>query len=186
MKRRQVLAGLGGVTAVISGLTGTGAFTSVAADRNVDVAVTGDNDAALVLSQLGAGERSQEDGSPEQVEFSFPSAEEQVAGLGLGANSVYEFDRDAEESSQTTPQEGLLRIKNQGSQPVTVYSELKTPSELEIEIYDVTDPDRTALRDDPAELSVGDSVDVGFRIRTFGADAVEHKETLTIVAEDPN
>jgi len=45
---------------------------------------------------------------------------------------------------------------------------------LAIELHDATG--RTAPQDDPPELSVRESVDVGFRLRTFD-------ETLTIVAE---
>lgn len=67
-----------------------------------------------------------------------------------------------------------------------VYSKHETDSELEIELYDETDPDETALRDEPAELNVGESVDVGFRIRTFGADVDTFDETLTIVADQPD
>jgi len=45
---------------------------------------------------------------------------------------------------------------------------------LAIELHDAID--RTALRDDPPELNVRESVDVGFRLRTFD-------ETLHIVTE---
>ncbi|WP_336038249.1 hypothetical protein [Halobacterium yunchengense] len=188
MKRRTFLAGLGATAAGSSAVLGTGAFTSVSADRRLQVEVASDDDALLALTQLGSGFRSAEDGTPEKVEFSFPSMEEQVDdhGLGLGADSVYEFDRDADESSTEEPTEGLLRIENQGTQPVTVYSEHQTDSELEVELYDVEDDDETALRDDPALLDVGESVDVGFRIRTVGADVGEFEETLTIVADQPD
>lgn len=186
MKRRQLITAIGGLAAGTSLTLGSGAFTSVSADRGLEVETVGDNDALLRLKQLGAGGRSIEDGSSEKVKFRFPSFGERLDGLGLGSDSVYEFDRDSKESDESNPDEGLLRISNQGTQLVQVYSQFETDSELEVEIYDVTDPDETALRDDPVELSTGAHVDVGFRIRTFGAETGRFNETLTIVADQPD
>jgi hypothetical protein len=185
MKRRTFLVGFGGLTAATSFTLGTDSFTSVSAYRRLTVETTNDNYALLALKQLGDGKRSVEDGTPELVGFSCPGLEERRADpeLGLGTDSVYEFDQDANEANRSDPTEGLLRIINQGTQPVSVYSRHDTSSEIDIELYDVSDPDRTALRDDPPRLSVGDSLDVGFRIRTFGADVGEFDETLSIVAE---
>ncbi|MFC6756381.1 MULTISPECIES: hypothetical protein [Haloarcula] len=181
MKRRNFVLGLGGLASAGTLAMGTGAFTSVSADRRLQVETADDNDALLGLEELGEGYRSTKDGS--QVKFNFPSLDNQDPDLGLGADSVYEFDRDADESDKDSPTEGLLRIENQGTQPVDTYSEHETDSELEIELYDVTDPDKTALGDDPVTLDVGEHVDVGFRIRTFDADIGTFDETLTIVAE---
>ncbi|WP_137284858.1 hypothetical protein [Halorussus salinisoli] len=185
MKRRRFIVGLGGLAAGAGVTLGTGAFTSTSANRRLEVQTADDNEALLALTQLGDGKRSIEDDTPEKVEFSLPGLEERLddPDLGLGTDSVYEFDRDADESEQSEPVEGLLRIENRGTQPVEVYSEHETDSELEVELYDVDDPDETALRDDPATLGVGDSVDVGFRVRTFGASVDTFDETLTIVAE---
>ncbi|GAA0287742.1 hypothetical protein [Halobacterium noricense] len=193
MKRRTLVAGLGSLTASSVLAVGAGAFTSVSATRRVTVQTSGDNDALLGLKQLGDGTRtvygrSVEGGSPEQVAFSFPGTGELASGsdLGLGTDSVYEFDRDAGESDDSHPTEGLLRIINQGTQPVMVHSEHNTESALEIELYDVTDADETALRDNHPVLDSGSYVDVGFRIRTHGASPGEFDETLTIVADHPD
>jgi len=185
MKRRTLLTVLSGVTASVGLSVGTGAFTSVSADRRLEVQTAGDNNALLKLKQLGDGKRSIESGSPEEVEFSFPGLQERLDNphLGLGVDSVYEFDRDTKQSAESVPNEGLLRIENYGNQSVEVYSKHETDSELEIELYDVADPDETALRDDSPKLGVGDSIDVGFRIRTFGADIGTFDETLTIMAD---
>ena len=185
MKRRTLIVGRGGLATGTSIATATGAFTSISAERRLKVTTEGDNDALLMLQQLGDGKRSIEDGTPEKVEFSFPGLEERLddSSLGLGVDSVYEFDRDANESEEESPTEGLLRIENQGTQTVEVYSEHATDSELEIELYDVTDDDENALRNDPAKLGVGEAVNVGFRIRTFDANVGTFDETLTIVAE---
>lgn len=185
MKRRRLLGGIAGLTATTSVVTGTGAFSSVDAQRRLQVAVADDNDALLALRQRGGGKRSLEDGTPETVELYLPGVDERLADadIGLGPDSVYEFDHDASESQKSTPTDGLLRITNQGTQTVDVYSRFETNSQLEVELYDVTDPSDTALRSDPAELGVGESLDVGVRVRTFDAVPNTYDETLTIVAE---
>lgn len=192
MKRRALLAGIPS-TAATGILVGSGAFTNVAAERRVNVETADDNEAFLALKQLGDGKysvggRSIENGSPGVVQFSFPGLGERVNDdeLGLGKDSVYEFGRDSGESQDNSPTEGLLRIRNQGTQFVDVYAEHETDSELEIELYDVTDPNHTLLRDDPVVLDVGEHVNLGFRIRTFGVDVGTYDETLTIVAERPD
>lgn len=192
MKRRTIIAGLGSLTASSVFAVGSGAFTSVSADRTVVVETADDNDALLALSQRGDGAgsyggRSDEGGTPEEVYFNFPGASRQFEDpdLGLGTDSVYEFDQDSGEANDSSPVKGLLRIRNRGTQPVIAYSQFDTETELEIELYDVTDSDRTALRDDPAELAAGEYVDVGFRIRTFSVSVGGFNETLTIVADQP-
>lgn len=185
MNRRRLLGGLVGLGASAAITVGSGAFSSVEAERSLDVRVTGDNDARLALSQLGAGMRSFEGSSPEQVQFSFPGLNQRLADshLGLGKDSVYEFVRDTGESSRVNPTEGLLRIENRGTQPVDVYSKQTTSAPLEFELFDVADATRTALRTQPAELNVGEFVDVGVRIRTFDATVGSFNETLRVAAE---
>lgn len=192
MKRRKFIWGTGAAATSGASLLGSGAFSSVEAERRVKVEVADDNEAFLALKQLGDGKysiggRSIEDGTPEVVQFSFPGVGERLNDpeLGLGKESIYEFDRDSGESQNTSPIEGLLRITNQGTQTVEVHSEHETDSDLGIELYDVTDSDSTALRDEPAVLNVGEKVDVGFRIRTFGVELDTYDETLTIVADNP-
>lgn len=188
MKRRTFIGSLGAAAAGGSAILGTGAFTSVSATRTLTVETTDDNEALLALSELGegtegAGGRSSKGG--DTVTFSFPGVGRRLDNpdLGLGTDSVYEFDQDGGEADEPDPDTGLFRIENRGTQSVTVHSEFPAESQIGVELYDVTDPDKTALRDEPAELDVGDSVDVGFRIRTFGADVDTFEETLTIVAE---
>lgn len=182
MKRRYILGTIGTALGGSSLAVGSGAFSFTRTEREFSVGVTNDNEAYLGLRQLGSGKRSVEDGTPEQVEFRFPGFEEQISDddLGLGTDSVYEFLYDAEEEDT----EGLLHITNQGTNVVNVYSEHETASDLEIELFDIADSDRTAMRDNPVELSPGDHVDVGFRIETFGSDIGTHNETLAIVAEE--
>jgi hypothetical protein len=190
MKRRKFLTAFGGLTVGSSAVVSSGAFSTVDAARILTIETADDNDSLLKLEQLGDpasldGGRSGENGFPEVVSFSFPGVTRRLEDpeTGLNVDSVYEFDQDSGEADDPNPVQGLLRITNQGTQAVSVYSRHSTDSELGIELYDVTDPSRTALRDDPAALGVGSSVDVGFRIRTFDAELGEFDETLAIVAD---
>lgn len=185
MKRRALITGLGGLTASGTLVLGTGAFTSTSANRTVSVSVAQDDQAVLALDDRGDGTgfggagRSIEN-SDDQVEFTFPGVgrSSEDGDLGLGVDSTYEFSDDTDASES-----GLLGITNQGTQPVVVYSRHETDSELEIELYDASNPDRTALRIEQPELPVGQGINVGFRIRTSGAVPGTFDETLTIIAE---
>lgn len=188
MKRRTVILGLGSIVASSGAVIGSGAFSSTAAGRTVTVSLSDDRGAFLGLDELGEGGRSRVDG--DTIDLYFPSLSEtspRTGGnpdLGLGPDSVYEFDRDVNEGPDGV--EGLIRITNQSATPVRVYSEADLDSELEIELYRASGPDRTGLRDNPPELMVGSSLDVGVRIKTFGVTPGNFDETLTIVAERPN
>ena len=191
MKRRTLLAGVGSLTAASSLVFGSGAFTSVSADRSVNVEVADDNQSLLAVHERGdsqyvEGGRSSKGG--DTVSFSFPGVGRQIndPDLGLGVDSVYEFTQDSGEADSQDVEEGLARIQNQGTQPVEVYTVHESDTGLGIELFDVADPDWTALRDDPVELSVGGEVIVGVRIRTHGAGTGDFDETLTIVAEQPD
>lgn len=191
MKRRTLIAAFGGLTASSVFAVGSGAFTSVEAARTVTVKTADDNDALLALSELGEGSgriggRSNKGG--DTVSFSFPGVDRRLSDpeLGLGVDSVYEFTQDSGESDTAAPTQGLARITNQGTQPAEVYSTHEVDHGIEVELFDATDPDRTALRQAPAELTVGDHVDIGVRIRTLDADVGEFQETLTLVADQPD
>lgn len=180
MNRRRFIVGVVGGSVASSTVLATGAFSSAETDRGVAVEVAHDRDAYLGLNELGNGKRSIIDDG--KIVLRFPGFQEAIddPALGLGKDSVYEFVSDADDD---TP--GLVRITNQGSNVVSVYAEHDSSSDLEIEMFDVTDPDRTALRIEPVELAPGEYVDVGFRIETFDAQSRTYDETLTIVAETP-
>lgn len=183
MKRRNVLLGIGTAAVGTTALVGTGAFSRSEASRSVSVEVADDNDAYLGLRQLGSGQRALEDGTPETVEFSFPSAREDD-DLGLGTNSVYEFTQDADEANREDPVKGLLEITNAGTHAVEVRSEQPETDGPGVELFDIEDSNRVALRESPRTLEVGKSFRVGFRIDTRNLEAGEEfDEKITIVAE---
>lgn len=181
MRRRTLVAGLGSLVASGSLAVGTGAFSSTSAERRVSVSVAQDDQALLALDDNGAGTgpgglgRSIE-GDDGRVELFLPGVgrRNEREHLGLGVESTYEFDRD---SAADDP--GLVGIRNRGTQTVSVFSRHETDSQLEIELYDVSDHDRTAFRREPAELDPGESVNVGVRVRIHSVDVTESDERLT-------
>jgi hypothetical protein len=113
MNRRQLIAALGAATGA-SGIVGTGAFTSVRADRSVDVQVAGDDSAYLRLTEAsdrrsadpGDNSKAYVDTSGDQVSLDF-SGSNDTADLGDG------FNVDA-----VTEIKDLLKMENQGTQSV--------------------------------------------------------------------
>lgn len=183
MKRRQFVLGLGAVTASGATLLGSGAFTSVSADRTISVETAQDSEAFLELNALGEPERSL---AGDTVEFEFPSlAEQEVDDVnpqnpqGLGRDSVYRFASDVDGSN------GLLKITNNGTQSVDVFAEQQQTSGNvpEVDIFDVETGD-LLTSGSPGTLDVGkEELKIGFRIDTTGVDTREHDIDLTIVAD---
>lgn len=176
MNRRRFLAGVGGLAAAGGAALGTGAFTSVEAERSVSVTTADDDRAFLQLEPLvkdgidgDSTRRSSSDG--EVVLFDVPGVGdgENSDAQGVGLDSIYEFH-------------DLLMIVNQGTQPVQLYSTYGGTALSDLALVS----DNGILRDDPPTLDVGDSVDVGFLIDTHGSSVGEFDETLTIVADQPD
>ncbi|SMP02515.1 hypothetical protein SAMN06265347_101204 [Halobellus salinus] len=89
---------------------GTGAFTSVEADRTVDVEVAGDSSAYLALRKAagpnadpGANSDAYVDDSGAEISLDFTSSNASVSGNGFNPNAVTEVD-------------DLLEVQNQGTQ----------------------------------------------------------------------
>ena len=180
MNRRKFLATLGAATAGTSGVVGTGAFTSVSADRSVSVQVADDADAFLAMKPSSGpnGEFAAADGGTIALDFTDTDA----GGTGLGTDSVYQFD-------------DVFRITNQGTQPVYVWATFSgasgnfTPDgpDTDIHLYPNGDSD-DRLRDsddDVLYLGVGQSAGIGVYVDT--TDVTKDQElTMTINANAEN
>lgn len=179
MKRRNVIVGLAGLTAAGAAALGSGAFANVKAKRTVSINVASDTGALLRLKPL---EVTDSDGNPTGrsvttddggVKFVIPGGEESSAS-GVGVNSQYEFH-------------DLVRIENQGTQTVSVYS---TYDGSALNGLSLIDPDRTAgnellTQSNPAVLGTGESITAGLYIDTSGSttNSNPYDETLTLVGE---
>ena len=179
MDRRQLLAGLGALVAGGGAATGTGAFTSVDANRDVAVEVSDDTNGFLQIfpsgNQPNAAFASQD---PENgVFFDFNGSPQDVDGVGAGQSSVYEF-RD------------VVRVQNAGTQEVLVSIDSITvdltdndgnpgdEGSVDVEFYvheNAEDPSTTiqVIDGNNADLvaPVGEQRAVGVRITTNEEDA---------------
>jgi hypothetical protein len=109
MQRRNLLAALAGAAGTV-GAVGSGAFTSVSADRNVRIQVASDANALLsmVPSPGSNGEFADiEDG---QLTLQLDGSDSTPSGEGVPDNAV-------------TVIEDIFRIRNQGTQEVFVFIE---------------------------------------------------------------
>jgi hypothetical protein len=183
MKRRKLLLGIGTVAGT-SGVVGSGAFTSVEADRTAAVAVAGDQDAFLELEPCDSpnGEYVQMSGGLLTLDL---SDDNPTTGGGTGVNP-----------NATTVFDDVFEVRNSGTQPVGVWLDLNatpktTPDGPAIEFYLHDDQGTPVEGQSNARcLSVGESICVGFVVRTQGIqpgeslfDPVPSGDELTINAD---
>ena len=112
--RRKFLAGLGALASGSAAAMGTGAFTSVSANRDLSVAVADDADALLSIDDIdGSPNSAYVDTSGDEVSISITTdtdGDGTNEGTGLNNNAL-------------TKIQDLLRIENQGTQDVYVYAD---------------------------------------------------------------
>lgn len=176
MRRRRLLTGLGTLAGGSSLALGTGAFTSVEAERSVTVDTADDAYAFLRLDPmvdegLGGDATGRSSTNGDVVKFEIPGDDdgENSNAKGVGIDSVYEFH-------------DLLEVSNHGTQPVELDSIYDGENLADLALV----RDSGILRDDPPTLDVGDSIAVGLYIDTHGSEIGEFDETLTIVAKKPD
>jgi hypothetical protein len=108
MDRRTILKTLGIAGAGSAVVTGTGAFTSVEANRDLTVQVASDENALLVIDDTGNdnAEYVVEDSGEFGIDVT-GSNKTNAGGSGVNANAITVF-------------ENLFRVENQGTQEVNV------------------------------------------------------------------
>lgn len=190
MQRRKFLIGAAGTAVGGSALVGSGAFTSVEADRSVQVDVADDSEAYLALegkNTPNGNEYVEDDGTGGTLSLDF--SETEVGGEGL--------NQDAE-----TKIRDLFEIQNQGSQEVIVaVTNLPEGMSIYADEDNVVPPEGTTLNADGGQspsnlpnLTPGDSLErVGVRFSTDelndggAADALENfSGSITIGAYTPD
>ncbi|WP_144049873.1 hypothetical protein [Halorubrum ezzemoulense] len=159
----------------VSGIVGTGAFTSFSGKRQVSIEVTDDDDAYLTIDAESELLRATTASGP--TEFYIPGLKKRAdlggpKGEGIAPNSTYTFH-------------GLATIENRGEDPVEVYSDAPTlPSEFERLL--LVDSDRQALldtEDNATELTPGESFSAGLLIEAGDAKVINYDLSLEIYAD---
>lgn len=107
MDRRTFIAGFGSLTAAGAAGIGTGAFTSVSADRAVAVSVSDDSSALLALTAPNSLENGEyatgpQEGGTGQLTLNFDASAD-VSGTGVNDDAVSRFD-------------SVFRVTNNGTQ----------------------------------------------------------------------
>ena len=177
MNRRKLIATLGATAAATSGAVGTGAFTSVSADRSVSVAVAGDQNAFLRIgpctddsgNPTPNSAYAQFEGGTFTLDLTGANGNDPPAGSGVNADAVSRFD-------------DVFEIRNQGTQPIGAWLEAADAAtnpdgDPKIEFYRDGDPGSDIVAEGNSLnakcLDVGERICIGFRIRTESDDEDE-------------
>lgn len=189
MKRRNFIIGVGAASVGSAGAIGTGAVSSITADRGVKLRIARDDNAYLEFDPLSQLASLDTDGI---LEIDLTKFNDLAEGEGFNKRSVYvvtDADGDATE--------GVFGIRNQSDREVKIASttvsdieeaESDEPGNLDYDALDETDPrielfkidgdSRTAIdSDNPVTLSTGQQILVGLRI-TVPKDADFGSRTL--------
>lgn len=189
MKRRTAILSLGGLVAGGGAAMGTGAFTSVEANRVLEVAVENDENAYLALlpatTEGSAVENSSEGGrTPRAQDTPFARIDEETGRLELTVNAL--------NSDAVTEIPSLFRIENRGTDEVGVYLDVGEGSANPdvIDFFGIKNGSRFDLGDEesPVPLDVGDeAIVVGMSFDTHGIGPDDPiADTIVINGVDPN
>ena len=105
MQRRKFLLGMGSLAAGGAAATGTGAYDSVQAKRNVAVQVADDNNAPLRLTTEGADNSAYASNHGDAISIDLNS---NGKGNGVNADALTQIN-------------DIFRVQNQGTEPAVVY-----------------------------------------------------------------
>lgn len=183
MNRRKFVLGLGATAAAGATALGSGAFTSVKADRSVTVNVAGDSDAFLALEPIDGSPNSEEFVDTDGGTLAIQVTDTGAGGKGVNGQAVYLFD-------------DLFRVTNRGTQGVYVFMRVDSQG---VNFYRLEDGDRRQIDAGPTAngvdnlgdigprpkiqyLGVGESIRVGLGIDTVGTP-FDRDGTVTIIAE---
>lgn len=181
MDRRKFLIGAGSLAAGGAAAMGSGAFTSVTANRDITVNVADDSDAYLSIepADTANGDAYASTNSDGNIKLDFTDSAG-VSGEGINDRAVVTF-------------EDVLTITNQGSQEVALGIDFG-PEGFDDEYsgnLGAVAPTGDILRGDASRagvtLGVGKSIDTGFffnlkQDENFD-DAIEDLETVTFYAD---
>ena len=163
MDRRKFIAGLGSLTAAGAAGIGTGAFSSVEAERSVSINAAGDANAYLSLSKVTGSPNSQKyvTKSNGEVGFDF-SGSNGSSNLGDGFNT-----------GAVTQVNDLLQVANQGTQDVEFWVEVPYSNNVDDYVTLTADGDASStglIGDasgsgaDKVTLSPGDSITLDLEV----------------------
>lgn len=166
MQRRKFIAGVGSLAAGVAAVTGTGAFTSVSANRNVSISVAPDNNAYLQMKELDTSNSKAfvNDSGGRSNTLSISIDETSTGGKGVNEQAVTFFD-------------DLFSITNQGTEPAWVWIKSNiqgvnyyNSDDNEVISIDQGHPKKAGYGDREViqYIKVGEGFNVGLTINTIG------------------
>lgn len=165
-RRKKALAVVVVLSLVIA-IPGTGAFSSVTAERTASVSVADDTDAFLGLEPHNSANGQYATTNDGQLELRIDETNPAISGEGVNQNAITTFD-------------DVFNITNQGTQRVAVSV---NDSASETEYYVQHDGERLALDEVEVVLDPGDVAEVGLVTNTTSdSDAIVPGD-VKIVAE---
>ncbi len=191
MNRRTFLTGVGGTAIGGAALIGSSAFSRTESHRAVSVAVANDANAYLGLlsgeSPNGANYVEEDDSGHIEIDIGeIPDAENPRGGSGVNSNSLTFFDNLLHVCNQGKQDAGFFidaERLNTGDAAVVFYVGTAV-GEGERTISPITDA--SSLEEfEPAELEVGECLDVGLLIDTGAGSAFTDADTVDATEEGP-
>jgi hypothetical protein len=107
MNRRKLLAAMGTLGAGGAVVSGTGAFTSVAAKRDLAVSVADDTNALLALRAGDGGNDEYVETTDGTLGINITGTNDDIDGTGVNTDAITVF-------------QGIFEVQNQGTQEVSV------------------------------------------------------------------
>lgn len=176
MQRRKFIAGVGSLAAAGAAGIGTGAFSSVEADRSVSINAAGDASAYLGLAKTGSS-NSEKYVTTTNGEVGFDFTGENTDGDGFNTGAV-------------TQVKNLLEVANQGTQEVNFWVEVPYSQVTNYLTLSAGDSDNLLAADEEGAnkvtISEGDSIILDLEVDATGESSSHGPfdgETITFHAD---
>jgi len=163
MKRRQLILGLG-ASATAGGLAvGSGAFSSVEAERNMSVEINDDTEAYLTAQPLDEdGNTVLEGPEPNAQDTPYAVIDEDTGRLVLTFESL-----NADADTLVTE---VFQVANEGTQEIGVFFDKEGDNTGAVEFYDQDDNRLDVDESDAVRIDIGDSLNIDVEFDTHGVD----------------
>ena len=174
MKRRTLIAAVGASLGGAGTLVGSGAFSFVRADRNVQTDVVVDKEAYLRLMPRDSNYVSHSTNGLLKFDFDGVFSEANGFGEGVGTDSAYRFD-------------DLFSARNQGTRDVRLYAEYDDDAMTDVRVFEYAPnpSDEPLTSDSPStEIGPGEVVQFSMEIDTTDVPLGTYETSIEIVATE--
>ena len=183
LTRRNALVGLGTVAAGAGVIGGSGAFTSVTAERTVSVETAGDDSAALQLIPAEDSDGNVTDNASDYVDASGDTIALDLTGTDNGASGLNQ--------NSITALENLVSVLNNGTQDVTSLTlELTSDASIsDTDTFQFTAEEKVQGGQDVSDIPNGEDILSGSNLNTTigaGSGSVEFGLIVDLVTGGDN